>query len=132
MPVNLSAPDPADLHPVAGLRIGTAMAGIRKANRRDLVVFLLDEGAAVAGVFTKNRFCAAPVQLCQAHLAAGGGQRPFRPVSQNCQMRMAAARQDHAHCHIRFDALPIGFMPAWHYTQGATNCAAIDLGSVSC
>jgi glutamate N-acetyltransferase/amino-acid N-acetyltransferase len=50
------------------------MAGIRKANRRDLVVFLLDEGAAVAGVFTKNRFCAAPVQLCQAHLAAGGGQ----------------------------------------------------------
>ena len=74
MPVNLSAPDPAHLHPVAGLRIGTAMAGIRKANRRDLVVFLLDEGAAVAGVFTKNRFCAAPVQLCQAHLAAGGGQ----------------------------------------------------------
>ena len=74
MPVNLSAPDPALLHPVAGLRIGTAMAGIRKANRRDLVVFLLDEGAAVAGVFTKNRFCAAPVQLCQAHLAQGGGQ----------------------------------------------------------
>ena len=74
MPVNLSAPDPSGLHPVAGLRIGTAMAGIRKANRRDLVVFLLDEGAAVAGVFTKNRFCAAPVQLCQAHLAAGGGQ----------------------------------------------------------
>ena len=73
MPVNLSAPDPTHLHPVAGLRIGTAMAGIRKANRRDLVVFLLDEGAAVAGVFTKNRFCAAPVQLCQAHLAAGGG-----------------------------------------------------------
>jgi glutamate N-acetyltransferase/amino-acid N-acetyltransferase len=73
MPVNLSAPDPSRLHPVAGLRIGTAMAGIRKANRRDLVVFLLEEGAAVAGVFTKNRFCAAPVQLCQAHLAAGGG-----------------------------------------------------------
>ena len=70
MPVNLSAPNPADLHPVAGLRIGTAMAGIRKANRRDLVVFLLDEGAAVAGVFTKNRFCAAPVQLCRQHLAS--------------------------------------------------------------
>ncbi|MFY7917246.1 MAG: bifunctional ornithine acetyltransferase/N-acetylglutamate synthase, partial [Rubrivivax sp.] len=47
MPVNLSAPNPADLHSVAGLRIGTAMAGVRKANRRDLVVFLLDEGAAV-------------------------------------------------------------------------------------
>ena len=74
MAVNLRVAEPAELHPVEGLRIGTAMAGIRKANRRDLVVFLLDEGAAVAGVFTKNRFCAAPVQLCQAHLAAGGGQ----------------------------------------------------------
>ena len=73
MPVNLSAPDPRELHPVAGLRIGTAMAGIRKAGRRDLVVFLLGEDAAVAGVFTNNRFWAAPVQLCRAHLAAGGG-----------------------------------------------------------
>ncbi|MFM8767708.1 MAG: bifunctional glutamate N-acetyltransferase/amino-acid acetyltransferase ArgJ [Rubrivivax sp.] len=70
MPVNLSPPNPADLHPVAGLRIGTAMAGVRKANRRDLVVFLLDEGAALAGVFTRNRFCAAPVQLCRQHLAS--------------------------------------------------------------
>jgi glutamate N-acetyltransferase / amino-acid N-acetyltransferase len=61
MPVNLSAPLAADLHPVAGLRIGTAMAGVRKANRRDLVVFVLDDGAAAAGVFTLNRFCAAPV-----------------------------------------------------------------------
>jgi glutamate N-acetyltransferase/amino-acid N-acetyltransferase len=69
MPVNLSVPDNADLHPVAGLRIGTAMAGVRKPNCRDLVVFALDEGAQVAGVFTRNRFCAAPVQLCQEHLA---------------------------------------------------------------
>jgi len=75
MPVNLTAPDPSSLHPVAGVRIGTAMAGVRKANRRDLVVFALDEGAAVAGVFTKNRFCAAPVQLCREHLAAGAGVR---------------------------------------------------------
>ncbi len=70
MPVNLRAPDPKDLHPVAGLAIGTAMAGVRKANRRDLVVFALDEGAAVAGVFTSNRFCAAPVQVCREHLGA--------------------------------------------------------------
>ncbi|MGA1289486.1 MAG: bifunctional glutamate N-acetyltransferase/amino-acid acetyltransferase ArgJ [Rubrivivax sp.] len=75
MPVNFSVADPSQLFPVSGLRIGTAMAGIRKANRRDLVVFLLDEGAAVAGVFTKNRFCAAPVQLCQAHLAGDGAAR---------------------------------------------------------
>jgi glutamate N-acetyltransferase / amino-acid N-acetyltransferase len=75
MPVNLPAMDPAQLHAVAGLRIGTTMAGVRKANRRDLVVFELAAGASVAGVFTRNRFCAAPVQVCQQHLAAGGGIR---------------------------------------------------------
>jgi glutamate N-acetyltransferase / amino-acid N-acetyltransferase len=75
MPVNLIAPVAADLYPVAGLSIGTAMAGVRKANRRDLVVFVLDEGAAAAGVFTLNRFCAAPVQVCREHLGAQGGIR---------------------------------------------------------
>jgi glutamate N-acetyltransferase / amino-acid N-acetyltransferase len=59
------------LHPVAGVRIGVAMAAIRKANRRDLTVVLIDPGAAVAGVFTENRFCAAPVQLCRANLEGG-------------------------------------------------------------
>ncbi len=59
------------LHQVAGVRIGVTMAAIRKAGRRDLTVVLLDPGAAVAGVFTENRFCAAPVQLCRAHLAGG-------------------------------------------------------------
>ncbi|MCW5661922.1 MAG: bifunctional glutamate N-acetyltransferase/amino-acid acetyltransferase ArgJ [Burkholderiaceae bacterium] len=75
MPVNLTAPRAAELHAVAGLRIGIAMAGIRKANRKDLVVFALDEGSSAAGVFTRNRFCAAPVQLCREHLAAGSGIR---------------------------------------------------------
>src|SRR5574343_2107625 len=70
MPVNLSAPNPADLHPVPGVKLGIAMAGVRKANRRDLTVVTLDEGSAVAGVFTKNRYCAAPVQICPQHLAA--------------------------------------------------------------
>jgi glutamate N-acetyltransferase/amino-acid N-acetyltransferase len=71
MAVNLSAPGADTLHPVAGVRIGVAEAGIRKANRKDLTVFLLDPGAAVAGVFTQNRFCAAPVQVCREHLARG-------------------------------------------------------------
>ena len=75
MPVNLSPPAPGSLHPVPGLRIGTARAGIRKPNRRDLVVFMLDEGSAVAGVFTKNRFCAAPVQLCRARLDGAQAMR---------------------------------------------------------
>ena len=58
-----------------GVRIGVTEAGIRKANKRDLVVFELVEGSQVAGVFTKNRFCAAPVQLCKQHLAVGAGIR---------------------------------------------------------
>ncbi|MGQ0599417.1 bifunctional glutamate N-acetyltransferase/amino-acid acetyltransferase ArgJ [Aquabacterium sp.] len=70
MPVNLTAPNPSDLHPVPGVKLGITMAGIRKVNRRDLTVITLDEGSAVAGVFTKNRFCAAPVQLCRERLAA--------------------------------------------------------------
>lgn len=75
MPVNLFAPAPTDLRPIAGVRLGVAEAGVRKANRKDLTVVLLDEGAWVAGVFTQNRFCAAPVQVCREHLAQGAGIR---------------------------------------------------------
>jgi glutamate N-acetyltransferase/amino-acid N-acetyltransferase len=75
MPVNLRAPDPAQLHPVPGVRIGIAMAGVRKANRKDLTVFALAEGSIAAGVFTQNRFCAAPVQVCREHLAASPAVR---------------------------------------------------------
>jgi glutamate N-acetyltransferase/amino-acid N-acetyltransferase len=77
MPVNLVAPVAADLHPIAGVRIGVAEAGVRKANRKDLTVFLLDEGASVAGVFTQNRFCAAPVQISRDHLSSG---QPIRAM----------------------------------------------------
>ncbi|HSI50941.1 MAG TPA: bifunctional glutamate N-acetyltransferase/amino-acid acetyltransferase ArgJ [Ideonella sp.] len=75
MPVNLQAPNPLDLAPVAGVTLGIAEAGVRKANRKDLVVVRLEEGTAVAGVFTQNRFCAAPVQVCREHLAAGSAVR---------------------------------------------------------
>jgi glutamate N-acetyltransferase/amino-acid N-acetyltransferase len=75
MPVNLSAPDPASLHPVAGVELGWAEAGIRKANRKDLLLVRIALGSAVAGVFTQNRFCAAPVQVCRAHLDIGRGVR---------------------------------------------------------
>ena len=54
--------------PVAGVRVAAVMAGVKKANRRDLVVFELAPGAHTAGVFTLNRFCAAPVQVCKQHL----------------------------------------------------------------
>jgi glutamate N-acetyltransferase/amino-acid N-acetyltransferase len=75
MPVNLNAPLASSLHDIAGLRIGVAEAGIRKANRKDLTVVLMDEGSSVAGVFTQNRFCAAPVQICREHLEFSQNKR---------------------------------------------------------
>ena len=75
MAVNWTAPEAASILPVPGVRIGVTEAGIRKANRKDVTVFLLDDGAAVAGVFTQNRYCAAPVQICREHLASGTGVR---------------------------------------------------------
>ncbi len=71
MPVNYATPAADQLFPVAGVRLGVAEAEIRKKNRRDLTLVALDAGCTVAGVFTQNRFCAAPVQLCRNHLAAG-------------------------------------------------------------
>jgi glutamate N-acetyltransferase / amino-acid N-acetyltransferase len=75
MPVNYATPAPEKLLAVAGVRLGVAEAGIRKANRRDLTLIQLDAGCNVSGVFTQNRFCAAPVQVCKEHLAARRGIR---------------------------------------------------------
>jgi glutamate N-acetyltransferase/amino-acid N-acetyltransferase len=75
MPVNLVSPNPDQLLPVKGITLGIAEAGIKKANRKDLLIMQLGEKARVAGVFTLNRFCAAPVLLCKSHLAAGQGIR---------------------------------------------------------
>ncbi|HEY8047903.1 MAG TPA: bifunctional glutamate N-acetyltransferase/amino-acid acetyltransferase ArgJ [Ramlibacter sp.] len=109
MAVNLSAPNAQDLHAVRGVRIGVAEAGIRKANRKDLTVFLLDEGASVGGVFTQNRFCAAPVQVCREHLQhgairalvintgnanAGTGEEGLRRAHRMCEALAAHAKLD--------------------------------------
>jgi glutamate N-acetyltransferase/amino-acid N-acetyltransferase len=69
MPVNLKPPDPKSLLPVAGVSLGVTEAGIRKAGRKDLLVMKLERGARVAGVFTQNRFCAAPVTVARQHLS---------------------------------------------------------------
>ncbi len=69
MPVNLLAPTANSLYPVKGVQLGFAKAQIRKSDRKDLLVIKLVEGSHVAGVFTQNRFCAAPVTLCQQFLA---------------------------------------------------------------
>jgi glutamate N-acetyltransferase/amino-acid N-acetyltransferase len=75
MPVNLTSPVAAQLLPVAGVSLGIACAGIKRAERKDLLVMQLSDGARVAGVFTTNRFCAAPVTVAKQHLAHDYGIR---------------------------------------------------------
>ena len=75
MPVNLPLPAADTLHPVLGFSLGVAEAGVRKQNRKDLTVMLMSPGSAVGAVFTRNRFCAAPVQVCRLHLAKDDGIR---------------------------------------------------------
>ena len=74
MPVNLIAPDASALAPIAGVELGVAQAGIRKAGRTDTLVMRFAPDTTAAGVFTRNRFCAAPVRVCREHLAATGGR----------------------------------------------------------
>ena len=83
MAVNLSAPDPRALHAVDGVKLGVAEAGIRKADRKDLLVMRLEDGARVAGVFTQNRFCAAPVVVAREHLARSAEGRSIRALVVN-------------------------------------------------
>ncbi len=100
MPVKLSAPDPASLLPINGLRLGIASAGIKKPGRRDITLIDLAPGSRVAGVFTQNRFCAAPVTVCKQHLAgndiralvintgnanAGTGEEGLRRARRTCE-----------------------------------------------
>jgi glutamate N-acetyltransferase / amino-acid N-acetyltransferase len=80
MAVNLTPPDPAKLAAVAGVELGFAAAGIRKRGGCDLMLMRLAPGTRVAGVFTRNAFAAAPVQVCRRRLAAG---RPIRALVTN-------------------------------------------------
>jgi glutamate N-acetyltransferase/amino-acid N-acetyltransferase len=91
MAVNLRTPRAEDLHPVAGLDLGVAMAGVRKANRKDVLVMRLAEGSAVAGAFTRNRFCAAPVEICKKNLS---GKRPIRALVVNTGNANAGTGKD--------------------------------------
>lgn len=75
MPVKLSAPTASSLLPVAGVQLGYAQAHVRKPNRKDVLVMTLAANSRVAGVFTQNRFCAAPVLVCQSHLKQAAGIR---------------------------------------------------------
>ena len=69
MPVNYEPPTPEQLLAVPGVALGTARAGIKNWSRDDLLLIRLAPGAQAAGVFTTNRFSAAPVAVCREHLA---------------------------------------------------------------
>ena len=75
MPVNLPVIDPSSLHPVAGVQLGWAKGGIKYTDRKDVLIVEIAEHSAVSGVFTLNRYCAAPVTLCRSHLKAEQGIR---------------------------------------------------------
>ncbi len=116
MPVHLNVPNASDLHPVGGVRLGVAMAGIRKAQRKDLVVVALDEGTSAAGVFTSNRFCAAPVQVCREHLAQAAPIRALLINTGNANAGtgadgMARARRSCEALAARMGVLPSQILP---------------------
>jgi glutamate N-acetyltransferase/amino-acid N-acetyltransferase len=96
MAVNLVAPEPSSLRAVAGVELGWAEAGIRKANRKDLLLIRIAEGATAAGVFTRNRFCAAPVLVCREHLARDSGVRALVVNTGNANAGTGPSGLDHA------------------------------------
>ena len=96
MPVNLSAPQAQSLLPVKGVQLGFAEANIRKQNRKDVLVMQLSAGSKVAGVFTKNQFCAAPVTLCKQHLATGNEIRALVVNTGNANAGTGESGMQHA------------------------------------
>ena len=96
MPVNLVTPNPAELFPVVGVRLGIASAGIKKPNHRDVTLIELAPGSRVAGVFTQNRFCAAPVTVCRQHLAGGNDIRALLVNTGNANAGTGIAGLSHA------------------------------------
>jgi glutamate N-acetyltransferase/amino-acid N-acetyltransferase len=111
MPVNLSSPVPESLHPVAGLRLGIASAGIKTPGRRDLTLIALAPGSTVAGVFTQNRFCAAPVTLCRERLAEGGAIRALLINTGNANAGTGAEGLAHARRSCDAVAQVMGLKP---------------------
>ena len=96
MPVNLSVPQAQSLLPVKGVQLGFAEANIRKQNRKDVLVMQLSAGSKVAGVFTKNQFCAAPVTLCKQHLAPGNEIRALVVNTGNANAGTGESGMQHA------------------------------------
>jgi glutamate N-acetyltransferase / amino-acid N-acetyltransferase len=116
MPVNYTVPDPVSLLPVPGVELGYAEAHVRKPNRKDLLLIKLAEGSHVAGVFTQNRFCAAPVLVCREHLQ---GKKGIRALVINTgianagtgEQGIAAAKKTCAHAGVEIDCTADQVLP---------------------
>ena len=111
MPVNLVAPSDSELFPVRGMRLGITEAGIRKVSRKDLTLVLIDPGASVAAVFTRNRFCAAPVQVCREHLGTGQEIRALLINTGNANAGTGASGLAHARSTCAALAQRLGLSP---------------------
>jgi glutamate N-acetyltransferase/amino-acid N-acetyltransferase len=106
MAVNSPLPISANLKPVAGVRLGHAEAGVKKPNRKDVLVIQVAPEASVAGVFTLNRFCAAPVQICKENLAKVTADKPIRALVINTGNANAGTGEAGlAHAHQVCDSL---------------------------
>jgi glutamate N-acetyltransferase/amino-acid N-acetyltransferase len=110
MPVNLKPPE--TLHPVPGVRLGVAEAAIKKPGRRDLLLIELAPGSRAAGVFTRNAFCAAPVQLCRERLGAGSAMRAMLVNSGNANAATGSGGVEDARATTAAVAQALGCEPA--------------------
>jgi len=112
MPVNLAAPDPASLLSVPGVELGVACAGIKKPGRKDVLVMRLAQGSEAVGVFTQNRFCAAPVMVCKAHLSSDDGIRALLVNTGNANAGTGEDGLDRARATCAALAGRLGLKPA--------------------
>ena len=123
MPVNLPRPDPSRLLPVPGVSLGVAKAEIRKPDRADLLVMRIDPGARAAGVFTRNRLCAAPVVVAREHLAAMDSSETVRALVVNTGFANAGTGKDgladaRAVCQAAADLLGCAAMQVLPFSTG--------------
>lgn len=120
MSVGLSAPVAGELRPIPGIRIGIAQAGVRKANHDDLAVMLLPVGATMAGVFTQNRYCAAPVTLCRERFASNLAPRALVINTGNANAGTGADGMARAKavCHALAQQLGCDDRAVWPFSTG--------------
>lgn len=111
MPVKLTSPVAGTLLPIPGITLGYAEAGIRKANRKDVLLMHLAEGSRVSGVFTSNQFCAAPVTLCKQHLGTSAAPRAVLVNTGNANAGTGASGLLHARQSCEAVADLLGCLP---------------------